>query len=384
MTDPEERDTPVQADGSTPDGGSSRGGAASRGRRGMSAGQVLLVLVVGLTLAVLLGAGDLVKAGEAIAPEPWRTVVLGVAKPLRRTACFLSLDRPRRWLDSLRGYPYGAPAASTETTTTTRQTPSSSTSLTAGTSPTTRTTTMGATATALPSTTSATPTTVKPTTSTLPTPSAAEPLRVWVGGESMVEQVGDALINRSDSIKAMKVKMQFKISSGLCRPDYYDWPAVMKEVMATYDPQASVVMFGGNDMQGLVENGKALAAWSPEWTTAYGRRVGRVIEILSANGGRVYWVAPPPMRAEQDNRWAFDLDKIYRDVCSRYPQATYVDAWKLFSDEDGNYAAYLKDDSGRSRLVREPDGIHFTLAGGDRVATEILKELRKRWVLKES
>ena len=198
----------------------------------------------------------------------------------------------------------------------------------------------------------------------------------------MVERVGESLINLSDSIKAMKVKMQSKINSGLCRPDYYDWPAVMKEVTGTYDPQASVVMFGGNDMQGMVEDGKALAAWSPEWTKAYGRRVGQVIEILSENGGHVYWVAAPTMRAEQDARWAFDLDKIYRDVCSRYPQATYVDAWTLFSDGNGDYAAYLKDDSGRSRLVREPDGIHFTLAGGDRVAADILKKLRTRWVLK--
>jgi len=377
MTDPEERDTPVQADGLTRDGGAPRGASARRGRRAMSAGQVLLVLVVGLTLAALLGAGDLVKAGEAIAPGPWRTVVLGVAKPLRRTACFLSLDRPRRWVDSLRGDPYGTKGATADPTTTSLQAPSTSTSATAGTGA----TTTGATPTALPPTTC---TTVKPTTSTLPTPSAAEPLRVWVSGDSMVEQVGDALINTSDSIKAMKVKMQSKINSGLCRPDYYDWPTVMKEAMATYDSQVSVVMFGGNDMQGLVENGKALTAWSPEWTKAYGGRVGQVIEILSANGGHVYWVAAPTMRAEQDARWAFDLNKIYRDVCSRYPQATYVDAWKLFSDEDGNYAAYLKDGSGRSRLVREPDGIHFTLAGGDRVAAEILKELRKRWVLKAS
>ena len=370
MTDSEEHDTPVPTDGLIRDGSAPRGGSGPRGRRGMPAGQVFLVLVVGLTLAALLGAGDLVKAGETIASGPWRTVILGVAKPLRRTACFLSLDRLRRWVDALRGYPHGTLGTTADATATNAQALPTSTGATAG---------IGATTTALPSTTS---TTVKPTTSTLLTPSAAEPLRVWVGGDSMVEQVGDSLINMSDSIRSMKVKMQFKINSGLSRPDYYDWPAVMKDVMATFGPEVSVVMFGGNDMQGLVENGKALTAWSPEWTEAYGRRVGQVIEILSAKGGRVYWVAAPTMRAEQDASWAFDLDKIYRDVCSRYPQATYVDAWKLFSDEDGNYAAYLKDASGRSRLVREPDGIHFTLAGGDRVAAEIVKELRKRWVLK--
>jgi uncharacterized protein len=347
------------------------GGTESIGRRRrLTAGQTFIVVVVALLLASLLASGDLVDSGERLPEGVWRTVVLGIGHPLARASALLSLDRPLAFIQSLRS--------------------ESATGASRGDDleiPTGETATTGPVATqpAVPgagppaSGPSSTSTSLAPA---LITPTLKEPLRVWVAGDSMVQQVGESLINMSSTIKTMTVRLQCKINSGLCRPDYYDWPKAARAFVSDYHPQASVVMFGGNDMQDLVEEGKVLTAWSPEWTEAYGRRVAEMIELLSADGGRVYWVGAPTMRAKQDARWARDLDRIYEKVCARYPQVTYIDGWKLFADKDGGYSAYLEDASGRSRLVREADGIHFTVHGGDRAVAALLKEMRTRWVLK--
>lgn len=198
----------------------------------------------------------------------------------------------------------------------------------------------------------------------------------------MVEQVGDSLINMSSSLTYLDVSMTFKINSGLCRPDYFDWPQVMSEAAEQFEPDVAVLMFGGNDMQGLVENGQALRAFTPEWNDAYSRRVASAIETFVARDTYVIWLGAPIMRDAQDDAWSRDLDAIYEEVCSRYPdQVHYVDCRALFAGPDGNYAAYLKDAQGKTWHVREPDGIHFTLAGGDWVTSEILRVIRARFVI---
>ena len=50
-----------------------------------------------------------------------------------------------------------------------------------------------------------------------------------------------------------------------------------------------------------------------------------------------------------------------------------MDLWPLFVDSEGDYNAYIADDDGETRLMRNPDGVHFVREGGDRAARAILK-----------
>ena len=45
-------------------------------------------------------------------------------------------------------------------------------------------------------------------------------------------------------------------------------------------------------------------------------------------------------------------------------------------DSEGDYNAYIADDDGETRLMRNPDGVHFVREGGDRAARAILKVIR--------
>ena len=58
---------------------------------------------------------------------------------------------------------------------------------------------------------------------------------------------------------------------------------------------------------------------------------------------------------------------------------TFISTWKLMADDKGSYADYLTDADGDSILMRAPDGIHLTRAGGDRMAALVLDVIEKDW-----
>ena len=317
-----------------------------RSSRPLAAGQALVVMVVALALAAVLGAPGLRSTADHMAPGLWRSTATALVHPLAATASLLRLDSPQRLVDSWRAPKEPAPQADL--------------------------------ATSASRDTTATPVTATREGTVI---TAADPLRVWVAGDSMVEPVGNALMNRSDKLRSLKPYMTFRISSGLCRPDFYNWPKAMRQAMTKQHPEASVVMFGGNDYQDMFVAGKELARFTPEWTKEYERRVAQVIQILTEGGRRLYWLGAPVMRDPQRSTYAAELNDIYRRVCARYPRVTYVDTWSLLSNSKGRYTAYLANGEGKMERIREPDGEHFTDIGGNRLAAVIIGALRNHWTL---
>ena len=92
--------------------------------------------------------------------------------------------------------------------------------------------------------------------------------------------------------------LDYKVSSGLTRPDFYDWPRRMQQKMSEVGPQIVVVTFGGNDAQPIKVDGKGYDVAAPEWSAEYGRRVGAMMDYLSSEGRTLIWVGIPNAQSE--------------------------------------------------------------------------------------
>jgi hypothetical protein len=66
------------------------------------------------------------------------------------------------------------------------------------------------------------------------------------------------------------------------------------------------------------------------------------------------------------------LDTIYSEEAATRPWIRFFDTRALFANASGGYEAYLPDDSGQPKLMRQADGIHLSRAGGDRLASAVL------------
>ncbi len=201
--------------------------------------------------------------------------------------------------------------------------------------------------------------------------SKSDPVRVWVGGDSMAGELGWSLGPVLEKTKVFKPILYYKESSGICRWDFFDWGRQMETVMKTARPDAVVMMMGTNDTQSVWDDGTWISYGTTKWKTAYQNRVSDMMGTMLEGGARrVYWVGMPMMQESWRNSRMKLINKLIQGAAAENPGAEYVDAWALFVDSNGDYAASW----------RLADGVHFTVEGQQRLAKAVLKDVEKDWL----
>lgn len=204
------------------------------------------------------------------------------------------------------------------------------------------------------------------------------PLRLWVGGDSVAGFLTIEMVDLAQQSGVIAAFGHYKISTGLSRPDYFDWPAHLAADIAADDPEVVVFMVGANDDQPLVVDGRVEPFGSPGWQAEYARRVGAVMDMVTRQGRLLVWVGQPVMRAADFDQHMQLMNAIDQEEADRHPGVLYFDSRPVLSDH-GAYAAYLPDASGAETLMRAPDGIHLSPQGGMRLAQAILDTVRQWW-----
>lgn len=199
------------------------------------------------------------------------------------------------------------------------------------------------------------------------------PLNVHVFGDSLGDGMWAGLYRLLPKAEGYRVTKHSKVSTGLVRKDYFDWSKKVREVVARHQVDVAVVMIGTNDRQPIVEGGRH-ALRSPEWERIYTARIDDMIEVLKAEGADIYWVELPAMRSARFGGDMQYFNSLYRDRARAHGIA-FVPTWQRTLDDTGVYSAYGTDDTGRTRLMRTNDGIHFTMRGYIQLASFVTEAM---------
>lgn len=321
------------------DGRGGRGHPHGRGRgtrRHASAGATLLAMLLGFFGAGLLDAGAIKSDIEGKPLGAARSIQLALIEPMVVLSKALRLDRPAASLNAALGR--GEPRHHRLTEVAPEAKPKWPRAVTAD-----------------------------------------EPLRLLIIGDSMAQAAGPSIKNLSEEAGLIRAKLDYKVSSGLSRPDFFNWPQHMIDQLIEADPDAIIVILGANDAQDFKVQGRVLRFGSASWRRAYQRRVGEAMKILTRSGRRVYWLGNPIMRDEYFRDRMALINGLYEAEARRHAGVQYVDTWGLLADEKGRYAEYRRDADGDLTLVRGADGIHMTRAGADLVAAHVLEIVRREW-----
>jgi len=188
-------------------------------------------------------------------------------------------------------------------------------------------------------------------------------LRVAVVGDSLAAGIG-YFAERVFKPFFVEVYKQGRISTGLARPDYFNWPAQMHQIVERADPDLVLVMLGENDNQGLLYPDGTLEQdiGTFDWAAHYEARVQRFAKIATAGGAHVVWIGLPNERDR--GRWDFiqKQNGIFEAVADRLPNVAYFDTWDTFAAADGSYSAYYRDGN-KVTQIRADDGVHFNTDG---------------------
>ena len=213
---------------------------------------------------------------------------------------------------------------------------------------------------------------------TLPAaPDAPDPtFRILVVGDGLAGGLGAGMTRMTQDDGQFEILNRFNESSGLARPEVYDWPNAVSKIMSDRPVDAVVVLVGVNDRQDIRSGNFRYPFQSPDWVKGYEANVGRLLEAAKGASAKVFWVSIPPMADP-----AFDGDMRYlSDIHAKLVTKSgghYVDVRPAFLAADGSYVDKGLDETGTEHKLRSRDGITFFKQGNNRFGQLVLADIKK-------
>ncbi len=198
----------------------------------------------------------------------------------------------------------------------------------------------------------------------------ADPLRVWIAGDSLAGSIGPSLGELTANTGVVQPQYDSRVSSGLLTPDFYDWPKHAEQQLALLNPEVVVFIIGTNDAN----------VWSSKLADAYRIRTEAMMrELVGTKHRDVYWVGAPVAQAKHLETGVLEVNRIQRAAAAAVAGVTYVDAHAIFDDVNGNYQSRFADQFGRTQIMRTGDGVHFSVAGADLISADIFGLINAEW-----
>jgi hypothetical protein len=217
------------------------------------------------------------------------------------------------------------------------------------------------------------------------TPSKADPAELYVAGDSDAGTFGPYLEKLMKQTGMVTTTLDYKVSSGLSRPDFFDWPSHFAEKIPAVNPDIVVVTFGGNDAQGLrnkdstwaVDHSPGSGGDDADWRAEYAKRVGATMDYLGGDNRTLIWVGiPNDNNPDVTARLQVQNEVVMAEAAKR-PKVVFVDTWKRFSGLSGGFAEVVQDPRDNEfKDVRAKDGFHLNETGAEILALDIAEAVR--------
>ena len=199
--------------------------------------------------------------------------------------------------------------------------------------------------------------------------------RILVIGDSMAGGLGAGMARMVAGDPGFEIVSRFNESSGLTRPDFYDWADSVPKIMDSKNFNAVVVLIGLNDRQDIRSGDARYDFNSPEWVKAYQANTDALIAALLAQNVKVFWLGEPPMG---DPAYDADMKTVTAIQKERVAAkgAIFIDTQKMLMSADGKYMDFGPDDTGEPRKLRQRDGVTFFKQGNNRFGQLILAAIK--------
>ncbi|MBN2083260.1 DUF459 domain-containing protein [bacterium] len=221
---------------------------------------------------------------------------------------------------------------------------------------------------------------ITPVVAAAQTPAKFKPTRVLIVGDSSIQSgLGTDLERLIETYEGITVMRFGQHSTGLARPDYFDWNVKLTELMDEFAPDMVIGYWGDNDCQGLsTPEGEFIAHFgTDEWDAEYGLRVQHIVELVKERGGEAVLIGMPIMRAKSFSKRIERLNGVVETAVDA-AGGFFLPTWDMCADADGKYMASVEFE-GQTRIIRQGDGIHLSSHGAKYVADGICKILEEHY-----
>jgi hypothetical protein len=106
------------------------------------------------------------------------------------------------------------------------------------------------------------------------------------------------------------------------------------------------------------------------------------MDTVTRRNGYLVWIGLPISNDPEQTRRYDAINAIVSSEAAERPgRVAYLDTYFFFAGDDGGYAQYVTDSSGKLVKMRADDGVHFERPAGDLIAEKVLGLLEERFDL---
>jgi hypothetical protein len=204
------------------------------------------------------------------------------------------------------------------------------------------------------------------------------PRALVIGDSNIYGHLGRYLDNSLQAL-GFRVVREGRPTSGLARPDFYDWTIRADQLIEEHRPHVVVMMFGGNDGQRIesVNPNWERVHWKEEvgWREAYAERVYILADLLRGSARRVFLLSPTNRRSPTARAKCDRIRQVQERAVRGMERVTWIDMWPMSSDTHGRFLDDSINAFGDKVRYRRSDGIHLTQSGGVRVGRQLVTRL---------
>lgn len=189
--------------------------------------------------------------------------------------------------------------------------------------------------------------------------------------DNLAQGLADAFVGDHPEVAVIR---KTRASSGLVRADFYDWPAQVPAHLEKDKATAIALMIGANDQQPLRDSDGVHEFRSDRWREIYARRVDDMLGKLAQKRVPVFVIGLPSMQNARLHSNIPYINEILRERAQAIG-AYYIDIWEGFVDDGGSFTFRGPALDGQTRMLRLGDGVHFSRAGGRKLAHYLERDL---------
>jgi hypothetical protein len=200
--------------------------------------------------------------------------------------------------------------------------------------------------------------------------------KLVVLGDDLAEGLIGGVVDALGTDSKLQIDKKVVSLNGLNRADFAEKLQAIDEQIGRDQPNIAIVMMGAWDRVSMKGTGKRTPFGTPEWKAEYAARADRVMKTLKRKNVSVYWVGLPNVRRSDMSEDVQMMNQLLRDRVYLNGMK-YIDAFASFADENGEYSPYGPDVTGKMRLLRDGEGVYFTVAGYRKLAHFVERDLKR-------
>ena len=174
-----------------------------------------------------------------------------------------------------------------------------------------------------------------------------------------MESLGPQMVKAMAGYENIELRPIGKRSTGLSRPDFYNWPKVLEANLIDFKPQIVIMWVGTNDPQNIHGYKNLGEPLSKAWKEVYTLKIQEIINLCKAHRAKITFIGPPAVGEEPLDSQLRELERLIQKISQKNNQG-YISSRKELGDNNGCYLHEKKMPEGHMATIRWKDRVHIT------------------------